>query len=264
MGKSYQGLLEHCRQTLKNNVQYVYGAKMQVLSYNQIKNLQNTYGKNMVWDSDLNKAGKMCCDCSGLISSYTGIIRSSSGYADTASAEVSISELKAHWKKYVGWALWLKGHIGIVSDTEGYYYAMDGSARNMVHYPISKNDWVKVIKLCDISYSETEKEADKEMITETYIKVNGKDIKINRILKDGKNYIDLRGLEAAGFEVGYNTKSKLPTINNSIKALTVTIDGEKTNVEAVNIAGLNYVPVRSLCSALGKNVEYADGVVVIK
>lgn len=154
MGKSYQGLLDHCKKALKDNVQYVYGAKMQVLSYNQIKNLQNTYGKNMVWDSDLNKAGKMCCDCSGLISSYTGIIRSSSGYADTASAEVSISELKAHWKKYVGWALWLKGHIGIVSDTEGYYYAMDGSGRNMVHYPLNKNNWVKVIKLKDIDYGE--------------------------------------------------------------------------------------------------------------
>ena len=160
MGKSYQGLLDHCKKALKDNVQYVYGAKMQVLSYNQIKNLQNTYGKNMVWDSDLNKAGKMCCDCSGLISSYTGIIRSSSGYADTASAEVSISELKAHWKKYVGWALWLKGHIGIVSDTEGYYYAMDGSGRNMVHYPLNKNNWVKVIKLKDIDYEEASEMVD--------------------------------------------------------------------------------------------------------
>ncbi len=160
MGKSYQGLLDHCKKALKDNVQYVYGAKMQVLSYNQIKNLQNTYGKNMVWDSDLNKAGKMCCDCSGLISSYTGIIRSSSGYADTASAQVSISELKAHWKKYVGWALWLKGHIGIVSDTEGYYYAMDGSGRNMVHYPLNKNNWVKVIKLKDIDYEEASEMVD--------------------------------------------------------------------------------------------------------
>lgn len=163
MGESYQGLLDHCRKALKDNVQYVYGAKMQVLSYNQIKNLQNTYGKNMVWDSDLNKAGKMCCDCSGLISSYTGIIRSSSGYADTASAEVSISELKAHWKKYVGWGIWLRGHIGVVSDQEGYYYAMDGSARNMVHYPLSKNNWIKVIKLRDIDYREVKEMTESEV-----------------------------------------------------------------------------------------------------
>ena len=35
MSKTVQGLLEHCKKALKNNVQYVYGAKMQVLTYNQ-------------------------------------------------------------------------------------------------------------------------------------------------------------------------------------------------------------------------------------
>ncbi len=154
MAKTAEGLLEHCRQALKNNVQYVYGAKMEVLSYAQIKALQNTYGRSYVWDSDLNKAGKICCDCSGLISSYTGIVRSSSGYASTAVDTATISQLKGNWKKYVGWGIWLNGHIGVVSDTEGYYYAMDGSSRNMVHYPISKNNWTKVIKLKDISYGE--------------------------------------------------------------------------------------------------------------
>lgn len=154
MAKTAEGLLEHCRQALRNNVQYVYGAKMQVLSYAQIKALQNTYGKSCVWDSDLNKAGKLCCDCSGLISSYTGIVRSSSGYAGTATDTATIFQLKADWQKYVGWGIWLQGHIGVVSDTEGYYYAMDGSARNMVHYPISKNSWTKVIRLKDISYGE--------------------------------------------------------------------------------------------------------------
>ena len=156
MGKSMQGLLDHCRQALKDNVQYIYGAKMQVLSYSQIRALQNTYGKGYIWDSDLNKAGKMCCDCSGLISSYTGIVRSSSGYEATATEEAALKELRANWQKYVGWGLWLKGHIGVVSDTPGCYYAMDGSGRNMVHYPLSKNPWVKVIKLKDIDYGEVE------------------------------------------------------------------------------------------------------------
>ena len=40
----------------------------------------------------------------------------------------------------------------MVSDTEGYYYAMDGSGRNAVHYPISKQNWMYVIKLKDIVY----------------------------------------------------------------------------------------------------------------
>lgn len=156
MSKTVQGLLGHCRQALKNNVQYVYGAKMEVLTYSQIKKLQDTYGKTCVWDADLKKAGKTCCDCSGLISSYTGIIRSSSAYANTATATASIADLKADWRKYIGWGMWLPGHIGVVSDVEGYYYAMDGSARNMVHYPLSKNNWTKVIKLKDIDYEEVE------------------------------------------------------------------------------------------------------------
>lgn len=163
MANTVGGLLEHCRQALKNNVQYVYGAKMQVLTYNQIKALQNTYGKGCVWESDLNKAGKLCCDCSGLISSYTGIIRSSSGYASTSTDTATIAQLKADWQKYVGWGIWLQGHIGVVSDTPGYYYAMDGSARNMVHYPISKNNWVKVIKLCDIDYTEVDEMTEAEV-----------------------------------------------------------------------------------------------------
>lgn len=48
----------------------------------------------------------------------------------------------------------MKGHIGVVSDTVGYYYAMDGSARNWAHRPLADNGWTKVIKLKDIDYSD--------------------------------------------------------------------------------------------------------------
>lgn len=137
----------------KNNVQYVYGAKMQVMSLSEIKALQKVYGTGYVWNSDLNKAGKLCCDCSGLISSYTGVIRNSSNYKQVAPEIATISQVKKNWSKYVGWAFWLQGHIGVVSDTEGYYYAMDGSARNMVHFPISKQNWTYAIKIKDIDYS---------------------------------------------------------------------------------------------------------------
>ena len=51
---------------------YVYGAKGRVLTKEQIKNLQNRWGRNLVYDSDVQtKGGKICCDCSGLISSFT-------------------------------------------------------------------------------------------------------------------------------------------------------------------------------------------------
>lgn len=163
MAKTASGLIEHCKKAVANNVKYVYGAKMEVLTRAEIQSLQNTYGKSYVWDSDLNKAGYLCCDCSGLISSYTGITRSSSNYKATATESVSLATLKANWNAYVGWGLWMNGHIGVVSDTEGYYYAMDGSARNMVHYPLNKQGWSKVIKLCDIDYTEVDDMTEAEV-----------------------------------------------------------------------------------------------------
>ena len=103
------------------------------------------------------------------------------------------------------------------------------------------------------------------MVTESYITVNGKVIKINRILKDNKNYIELRGLENAGFDVGFDAANKLPILNNKPKELFISVDGQETSVEAININGSNYVPIRSIASATGAfDVEYVDGKVVVK
>ena len=49
-----------------------------------IRNKQKQWGKDKVWDSDLNKAGYICSDCSGLIASLTKIVRNAQGYYDTA------------------------------------------------------------------------------------------------------------------------------------------------------------------------------------
>lgn len=149
--KTVAGLLAHCKSV--SNWKYVYGMKGQIMSSAMYNSLKSKY-PTQVWNSDANKVGQFCCDCSGLISSYTKIARSSSNYASTALATATISQLKSNWEKYVGWGIWMNGHIGVVSDTVGYYYAMDGSSRNWVHFPIQKNSWAKVIKLCDIDYSE--------------------------------------------------------------------------------------------------------------
>lgn len=267
MAKTVSGLIAHCKKAVANNVKYVYGAKMEVLTRAEIQSLQNTYGKSYVWDSDLNKAGYLCCDCSGLISSYTGITRSSSNYKATATESVSLATLKANWNAYVGWGLWMNGHIGVVSDTEGYYYAMDGSARNMVHYPLSKQGWSKAIKLCDIDYSvkETVKEDD-EMVETGTISVNGKNIKIDKIVKDGSTFIKLRGLENAGFEVGYDAGSKNLILNNKINELPVVVEGVEHKLPAVNIKGYNYLTVRSFAELLGLDTEYdsKSGKVILK
>lgn len=155
MEKTAKGLIEHCKAA--SGWMYVYGAKGEILTQEKYNWLKRQYG-SMVWDSDISKIGQVCCDCSGLISSYTGVLRGSTSYEALAPEKVSIEELKSDWNKYVGWALWMPGHIGVVSDTEGYYYAMDGSARNWKHYPLSRNGWTKCIKIVDIDYSKPKEE----------------------------------------------------------------------------------------------------------
>lgn len=148
MSCTVEQLMMKCELALLQDWQYVYGAKGSVLNREQIDALRNLYGSNCVWWSDSNKAGKICCDCSGLISSATGLIRGSEQYKSTSVECYPISQCKPHMR---GWAVWMFGHIGIY-DGNGGYYAMDGSARNMVHYPLSKNNFTHIIKLCDVDY----------------------------------------------------------------------------------------------------------------
>ena len=273
MAKTVTGLLLHCKQAVKNNVKYVYGAKMQVLTKAQIKALQNTYGKKCVWDSDLNKAGQLCCDCSGLISSYTSVVRGSTNYKDTALSSVSISELNKNWSKYIGWGLWMQGHIGVVSATKGYYYAMDGSARNMVHYPMAKQGWTKCIKLCDIDYSVQLSQSNSSSVnTNTNTKkedtlvvsggkaiVNGKEYKIDKILKDGNNYIKASNFSNMGFDVDYDKNTKVVKIKNKTGKVKVN----DVEISTINIGGSNYVNLREIAKLVGKSVDFKDGKIVL-
>ena len=62
MGCTVEQLMNKCKQALKEEWQYVYGAKGAVLSKAQIDALRNQYGSNCVWWSDSNKAGHKCCE----------------------------------------------------------------------------------------------------------------------------------------------------------------------------------------------------------
>ncbi len=106
---------------------------------------------------------------------------------------------------------------------------------------------------------------DNEMVDTTSIKINGTKCSINRILKDGKNYICLSDLKGKGFNVGYDVNSKIPSLDNTIYELPLIIDGKPTSVETVNIGGYNYVPIRSIAKALGNvEVDYLNNVVILK
>ena len=148
MSKTAQGLIEFAKS--KIGTAYVYGAKGTVLSLEQIRQLRRTYGSNCVWYSDDNKAGKVCVDCSGLISWYTGIVRGSGQYKSTATEVVPISQ---RTNKHIGWAVWMKGHIGIyLGDNK--YIAADGSAYGVRIANLSQNNFTHLLKLCDIDYGE--------------------------------------------------------------------------------------------------------------
>ena len=150
MTKMVDDLITHCENVLKGQWKYIYGAKGQKLSRQDIQNLQNKWGTELVPNSDLNKADNYCCDCSGLISSLVGgqNYKNTSWFRAHATEAKSINQRNENMK---GWAVFKKGHIGVYDGNNG-YYAMDSSERNMVHNNLDKNNFKEIIKLSDIKY----------------------------------------------------------------------------------------------------------------
>lgn len=54
---------------------------------------------------------------------------------------------------------------------------------------------------------------DDEVVTKTTIIIDGKRYEADRILKDGRNFVELRSFEKAGYTVGYDTATKTPIFN---------------------------------------------------
>lgn len=179
----------------KLGVPYVYGMKGEVMTLAKYNQLKSMYGA-LVWDSDKNKVGKVCCDCSGLISWATGIIRNSQGYHDTALEVQPISTIS---KAPIGAAVWQKGHIGIYIGN-GEYIAEDGSAYGCRKNKLSKAAFTHWLRLKDIDY--TVKEEVDEVVEQANLIVNGKEYTVERILKDGTNYIKIRDIaDVLGYEI---------------------------------------------------------------
>lgn len=187
-----QELVEFAKSKL--GVPYVYGMKGEVMTLTKYNQLKSMYG-DLVWNSDKNKVGKVCCDCSGLISWATGIIRNSQGYHDTALEVQPISTIS---KAPIGAAVWQKGHIGIYIGN-GEYIAEDGSAYGCRKNKLSKAGFTHWLRLKDIDY----KEVDDEVVEQAKLIVNGKEYTVERILKDGTNYIKIRDIaDVLGYEIG--------------------------------------------------------------
>ncbi len=110
-----------------------------------------------------------------------------------------------------------------------------------------------------------EKKEEDEVVETGYININGKTVKIDKIVKNSKNFIDLRGLENAGFTVGYNSSTKLPILDNKTEYIDIDADGNISRVKAINIRGNNYVGIRELADVLGdRDVDYSGKVVILR
>lgn len=110
---------------------------------------------------------------------------------------------------------------------------------------------------------ETVKEDDEVIETGVIVK-DGKSYKIDKINKDGKNFISLSELANLGFEIGYDAPTKNMILNTKVGNIKVDVDGEEKNLSTVNIAGNNFAKLRDVADVTGAfGVDYVNGKVVI-
>lgn len=151
MGKTASGLIEHCKS--KVGTPYVFGAKGEVMTQSRINQLakENPGTFTSAYKTKAAKfIGKRCTDCSGLISWYTGRVRGSWNYQETAEKSVDISRLN---EAMAGWALWKPGHIGVYIGN-GRCIEAKGINYGTIESKVSATAWQRVLKLRDIDYTE--------------------------------------------------------------------------------------------------------------
>lgn len=131
---------------------YVYGMKGTVLTKAKFAELQNAYGSKYIWNSDANKIGKVCCDCSGLISWYTNKLYGSYDLYMKASERHLISEIE---NAPVGALVWKSGHVGVFVGYDGknpMYIAEDGSAYGCRKNKLSNSKFTHWLLMPYITY----------------------------------------------------------------------------------------------------------------
>ncbi len=198
-------LVDFCRS--KIGTPYVYGMKGKVMTEQNYKFLKNTYGK-MVWLSDRDKIGKVCVDCSGLISWACGVTLGSGQWKARATKINPISTIE---KAPIGALVWMQGHIGVYTGMRNghpYYVAADGSAYGVREVPLRCNKFTHWLLVEDVFQYEMR---DDEVVEKDKVEVFGKVVTMKLIRKDGKVYPDIREFCAAvGLEI--DNKGRMPVV----------------------------------------------------
>lgn len=208
MSKKMTGkeLVEFCRS--KIGTPYVYGMKGKTMTEANFQYLYNTYGGRFVPYSDHAKVGKVCVDCSGLISWACGVVLGSSQWMNRANVKKPIASLR---QAPIGALVWMDGHIGVYSGMKNgvhHYIAADGSKYGVREVPISQNRFTHWLLVESVFDYEMEGE---EMVEKDEIIVDGKKCKVNMIRKDGVTYVKTRDIaELVGYQVG--SQGKVPVL----------------------------------------------------
>ena len=207
MAKKMTGkeLVSFCRS--KIGTPYVYGMKGKVMTEQNYKFLKNTYGK-MVWLSDRDKIGKVCVDCSGLISWACGVTLGSGQWKARATKINPISTIE---NAPIGALVWMQGHIGVYTGMKNghpYYVAADGSAYGVREVPLRCNKFTHWLLVEDVFQYEMR---DDEVVEKDKVEVFGKVVTMKLIRKDGRVYPDIREFCAAvGLEI--DNKGRMPVV----------------------------------------------------
>ena len=207
MAKKMTGkeLVAFCRS--KIGTPYVYGMKGKIMTEQNYKFLKNTYGK-MVWLSDRDKIGKVCVDCSGLISWACGVTLGSGQWKARATKINPISTIE---KAPIGALVWMQGHIGVYTGMKNgypYYIAADGSAYGVREVPLRCNKFTHWLLVEDVFKYEM---GDDEVVEKDKVEVFGKVVTMKLIRKDGRVYPDIREFcEAVGLEI--DNKGRMPVV----------------------------------------------------
>ncbi len=178
---------------------YVYGMKGAKLTEAKYNALKKQYG-DLVWDSDRAKIGKICTDCSGLISWYTGTVRNSTSYKTTATKILPISQIA---KAVPGCAVWRKGHIGVYIGN-GEIIEARGSAYGVVKTKVSARDFTHFLWLRDIDYA-AKGDAQKQPVAEAKFSY------FPACNYSGVSIVD--GLKSIGAESSYAYRKKIAAAN---------------------------------------------------
>lgn len=138
---------------------YIYGAKQnakydRVITMSDILKLQKMYGNAYVWDTDLNKAGNTCCDCSGFVDYLfqkgynSDLLYLNAGNIINIRTKNGNLNNKVLNKVPLGAIVWQRGHVGVFIGYIGktaYYIAQDGSRANCRIAKLSKSGFTHAL-----------------------------------------------------------------------------------------------------------------------